>query len=200
MSHHTGLEDSVFETNAEAEVAPAAAGPVVAFLARLLDGLNRLIIVASQVALVAASLVLSYSVLARTFLKQATYWQDEAAVFLLVGATFLSAAYVQQKRGHIGIEALTGLLSPRVNRIRLMGVDAASFLFCAFFAWKSWVLAEEAFIDGQVSSSTWAPPLAIPYTIMATGMTLLSIQLLLQFVLAIAARPSAPGILSAKPV
>ena len=41
-------------------------------------------------------------------------------MFLLVGATFMTAAYVQGQRGHIGIEAFVGLLSPLANRIRLL--------------------------------------------------------------------------------
>ena len=45
---------------------------------------------------------------------------------MTVGATFMTAAYVQQNRGHIGIEAFVGLLSPFVNRIRLWLVDVAS--------------------------------------------------------------------------
>jgi TRAP-type C4-dicarboxylate transport system permease small subunit len=101
-------------------------------------------------------------------------------VFLLVGATFMTAAYVQGQRGHIGIEAFVGLLSPMVNRIRLWLVDVGSLLFCAFFAWKSWTLAHEAWVDGQVSNSMWSPPLAIPYVLMASGMTLLCVQILLQ--------------------
>ncbi len=83
-------------------------------------------------------------------------------------------------RGHIGIEAFVGLLSPTVNRVRLWLVDVVSFLFCTFFAWKSWRLAHEAWVDGQVSNSMWSPPLAIPYVLMATGMTLLCVQILLQ--------------------
>ena len=47
-------------------------------------------------------------------------------MFLLVGATFMTAAYVQGQRGHIGIEAFVGLLSPLVNRVRLWLVDVAS--------------------------------------------------------------------------
>ena len=87
------------------------------------------------------------------------------------------------QRGHIGIEAFVGLLSPRANRIRLWLVDVASLLFCAFFAWKSWTLAHEAWVDGQVSNSMWSPPLAIPYVLMATGMTLLCVQILLQIII-----------------
>jgi TRAP-type C4-dicarboxylate transport system permease small subunit len=74
-------------------------------------------------------------------------------------------------------------MSPLVNRIRLWLVDVASFAFCAFFAWKSWTLAHEAYVDGQVSNSMWSPPLTIPYTLMALGMSLLCIQILLQIIL-----------------
>lgn len=152
--------------------------------------LNGLIVAVASIALVLAGLVLSYSVAARYFFNAATYWQDEAAVFLLVGSTFMSAAYVQSKRGHIGIEAVVGLLPKRVNQIRSIVVDVAGFLFCAFFAWKSWTLFHEAWVDGQVSPSTWAPPQWIPYSFMALGMSLMSVQMLLQIVIAFDGRRS----------
>jgi TRAP-type C4-dicarboxylate transport system permease small subunit len=171
---HAPLED-----RHEVSRAAAGHGPVAA-LVRTLDLCNNIIVVFAALALVAACAILSYSVLSRALFHSANYWQDEAAVFLLVGATFMTAAYVQGQRGHIGIEAFIGLLSPMVNRIRLWLVDVASFLFCAFFAWKSWTLAHEAWVDGQVSNSMWSPPLAIPYGMMATGMTLLCVQILLQ--------------------
>jgi TRAP-type C4-dicarboxylate transport system permease small subunit len=161
----------------------AADNMLVAALGRALAFCNNIIVVLAAIALVAASAILSYSVLGRALFHSPNYWQDEAAVFLLVGATFMTAAYVQGQRGHIGIEAFVGLLSPLVNRIRLWLVDVASFTFCAFFAWKSWTLAHEAWVDGQVSNSMWSPPLAIPYVLMASGMTLLCLQLLLQIMI-----------------
>jgi len=161
----------------------AAGSPFVAAVERGLDVCNIIIVALAALALVAACAILSYSVLSRALFHSANYWQDEAAVFLLVGATFMTAGYVQSRRGHIGIEAFVGLLSPMVNRIRLWLVDVASFSFCAFFTWKSWTLAHEAWADGQVSNSMWSPPLAIPYGLMATGMTLLCVQILLQIVI-----------------
>ena len=163
----------------------AGSGPVAA-LERALAFCNNAIVILAGLALIAACAILSYSVLGRALFHSPNYWQDEAAVFLLVGATFMTAAYVQSQRGHVGIEAFVGLLSPRANRIRLWLVDAASVLFCAFFAWKSWTLAHEAWIDGQVSNSMWSPPLAIPYVLMATGMTLLCVQILLQLIIPLA--------------
>jgi TRAP-type C4-dicarboxylate transport system permease small subunit len=172
-----GHED---KTRAAAGNSPAAA------LDRSLAILNRIIVAFAALALVAACAILSYSVLSRALFKAANYWQDEAAVFLLVGATFMTAAHVQQHRGHIGIEAFVGLLSPLMNKIRLWLVDAATLLFCGFFTWKSWTLAHEAYVDGQVSNSMWSPPLAIPYSLMAFGMSLLCVQVLVQLALPLA--------------
>ena len=165
---------------------PTAPGnSLVAALERILTWCNNIIVVVAAVAMIAACAILSDSVLGRALFHSPNFWQDEAAVFLLVGATFMTSAYVQQQRGHIGIEAFVGLLSPTANRIRLWLVDVASFLFCGFFAWKSWTLAHDAWAEGQVSDSMWAPPLDIPYGLMATGMTLLSVQILLQILIPI---------------
>lgn len=161
----------------------AASHPLVAALERALAFCNTIIVFLSAIALIAACVILSYSVVTRSIFHSATYWQDEAAVFLLVGATFLTAAYVQSQRGHIGIEAFVGLLSPTVNSVRLWLIDLASFVFCSFFAWKSWTLTHEAWVDGQVSNSMWSPPLAIPYALMAAGIILLCVQILLQLMI-----------------
>ena len=150
-------------------------------LARGLLRLNQALVWLGMVALLLASLVLTSSVVSRYVFQASTDWQDEAAVFCLVGATVLCSAYVQSLRGHVGIEALSGLLPPWVNRLRLAFVDLLSTLFCGFFAWKSWTLFHEAWSEGQTTSSSWAPPLWIPYSLMALGMSLLCLQLLLQF-------------------
>src|ERR1700744_2654392 len=163
--------------------AAATSTPLVAALEYAVAFCNRVILFLASLALIAACAILTHSVLGRALFQSPNYWQDEAAVFLLVGATFMTAAYVQGQRGHIGIEAFVGLLPPKINRIRLWLVDVASLLFCAFFAWKSWTLAYEAWSEGQVSNSMWSPPLAIPYGLMASGMTLLCVQILLQIVI-----------------
>lgn len=154
--------------------------PGVAGFSKFLDLVNKVLLHISMGALVVTALVLTYAVVSRYFFHVATDWQDEASVFMLVGATFLCCAYVQSYRGHIGIEALASLLSPRVNAVRLLIVDIASFLFCAFFAWKSWTLLHEAVVDGQTTTSTFAPPLWIPYGMMALGISLLALQILVQ--------------------
>jgi TRAP-type C4-dicarboxylate transport system permease small subunit len=146
-------------------------------LARALAAANRVMVGFGMLALLAASLVLTSSVVTRYLFKSSTDWQDETAVFLLVGATFLCGAFVQSIRGHVGIEAVSTLLSKRADAIRRIGVDLLCLAFCAMFAWKSWTLLHEAWVDKQTTSSSWAPPLWIPYSLMALGMTLLALQL-----------------------
>jgi TRAP-type C4-dicarboxylate transport system permease small subunit len=151
-------------------------------LARALSWINRGMLFIGMVALLVASCVLTYSVVSRYFMHASTDWQDEAAVFCLVGATFLCSAFVQQLRGHIGIEAVASWLPPSANRIRMLFVDMLCVAFCTLFAWKSWTLFHEAWVDKQTTSSSWAPPLSIPYGLMAAGMTLLTLQLAVQLI------------------
>jgi TRAP-type C4-dicarboxylate transport system permease small subunit len=147
---------------------------------RLMLRVNDAMVVLGMIALLIASAVLTYSVVSRYVMKASTDWQDEAAVFCLVGATFLCGAFVQSLRGHVGIDAVATVLPAAFNRVRLLVVDAMCMAFCAFFSWKSWTLFHEAWIEKQTTSSSWAPPLWIPYGLMALGMTLLAVQLAMQ--------------------
>ncbi len=153
---------------------------VLARLTRLLDQVNEKIMLVATLAMLASAGVLTLGVLLRYFLKVPTDWQDETAVFLIVGSIFMCGAYVQSYRGHVGIEAVAAVLPEAVNRVRRLVVDIASLAFCSFFSGKSWTLLAEAIHEGQCTSSTFAPPLWIPYGLMAVGMTLLSLQIILQ--------------------
>ena len=167
-----------------------AAAPPGGAADRVLAMINDVVVIVSSVALVAASFVLTYSVIVRYFLKISTDWQDEMSVFLIVGAVFMSSASIQARRGHVAIEAIVGLLPAGVNHVRQIAVDGASFAFCAFFAWKSWLLLDEAWTENFHSESTWGPPLWIPYSLMTIGMSLLAAQILMQVVLALKPRRS----------
>ncbi|MGB8157438.1 MAG: TRAP transporter small permease [Pseudolabrys sp.] len=147
---------------------------------RYMAPVNYIVTIVASLALVVASFVLTYSVASRYFFHFSTDWQDEFSVFLIVGAVFMSAAAVQARRGHVAIEAVSAMMPPRANRIRLFFVDIATLMFCAYFSWKSWVLLHEAIVEGYRTGSTWQPPLWIPYSLMTCGMVLLSIQVALQ--------------------
>ena len=170
-----------FELEGPKVQAPPAGG-VLGMMFKLQARVNGMVVMLSMIAMLVACIILTSSVVLRYFLKIPTDWQDEASVFLLIGAVFMSGAFVQAERGHIGISAIEGYCSPLVNRLRLLFCDIASFAFCTFFTYKTWSMLHEAVTEGQTTGSTWDPPLWIPYGLMASGLTLLCLQLLLQVV------------------
>jgi TRAP-type C4-dicarboxylate transport system permease small subunit len=157
-----------------------------------LDVVNVAMAFLSAVAILVAGGVLTWEVIGRYFLGIASDWQDELSTFLLIGATFASAAWTQARRGHVAIDALTHVLPPWAERARRLMADLFSLAFVAFFTWKSWQLLGEAWEEGQTTPSAWGPPLWIPYGCMTAGMALLALQLLLQS-LAGLARPAQPA-------
>ena len=154
-----------------------------------LGRVNNVAAVASAIAVGIAACVLTWEATARYLFHIPSDWQDEVSVFLLVGATFLSASWVQERRGHVGIQALSAILPPRADAARRLASDIAALAFCVFFSWKSWTLLHEAVKDGQTSNSAFGAPLWIPYGAMALGMTLVSLQLLVQVLSREALRP-----------
>lgn len=151
-------------------------------LTRLMRLLNTLIFIVSSLAIIAAALVLTEGVAARNLFGESSEWQEEVTVFLLLGAMFLSMASVQSRRGHIGIDALTGILPVPVDRIRRLVVDIVSLAFIAFFTWKCSQLLRESVVEDAHTMSTWGPPLWIPYSLMTIGMALLAMQIALQII------------------
>jgi TRAP-type C4-dicarboxylate transport system permease small subunit len=142
--------------------------------------INQIAAVIGAIATGAAACVLTWEATARYLFKIPSDWQDEVTIFLLVGATFLSAGWVQQWRGHVGIQALGAVLPPAADRIRRFVSDIVTLVFCLFFGWKCWSLLILAVEDGQISGSAFGAPLWVPYGCMALGMTLLVLVLVEQ--------------------
>ena len=147
-----------------------------------LQFVNKVAAAIGSVATGIAACVLTWEATARYLFKIPSDWQDEVTIFLLVGATFLSAGWVQQWRGHIGIQALGAVLPPAADRMRRFISDIATLVFCLFFGWKCWSLLIVAVEDGQISGSAFGAPLWIPYGCMALGMSLLVLVLIDQIV------------------
>jgi TRAP-type C4-dicarboxylate transport system permease small subunit len=162
-------------------LAAVQAPGVRARLQALLDRINAVLIVLSALALGTAGCVLTWEVLGRYFFKIPSVWQDELSVMLLVGATFGAASWIQTRRGHVAVDVLHHVLPAAADRWRRIATALVASAFCSFFAWKCWTLLAEAVDEGQTSNSPWAPPLWIPYGIMAVGMTMLAAQTVLQF-------------------
>jgi TRAP-type C4-dicarboxylate transport system permease small subunit len=95
-------------------------------------------------------------------------------------ATFLAAAYGLKDGAHINIDLITRLLPARFNAGLSIVTSVLSLFFCILIAWKGWAMWWEAFSKGWRSETVWSFPLAIPYFFLPLGMTLLSLQYMIQ--------------------
>jgi TRAP-type C4-dicarboxylate transport system permease small subunit len=149
---------------------------------RAVKGVNALMAYVSAALILACALVLVYEVVTRYVIHVSNDWVIELSIFMLIAATFLAAAHTQRERAHVGIEVLDEVMSAKWNRWRYLFGDLLSMLFCALIAYLSWVYWHEAWEEGYETSSTWAPKLWIPYFFMASGMSLLVLQYIVQMV------------------
>jgi TRAP-type C4-dicarboxylate transport system permease small subunit len=149
-------------------------------IARGIEAFNRVMYWVSAVAIVLSSLILTYEVVMRYFLKIPTIWEIESAIYLGILATFMGAAYGLKDGAHINIDLAIRALSSRARRGLERATSFLALVFCAYVAFKGWELFWEAFSKGWRSESMWGPPLAIPYLFLPLGMTLLSLQFLIE--------------------
>lgn len=143
---------------------------------------NRWMAILSAFLIFFATLILTYEVITRYLINVANDWVIELCIFLLIAATFLSAGFTQAERGHVGIEILDEVMSPKWNRVRLLSGDTLSLIVVGFIAHNAWHFTIDAHTQGWSTSSSWGPSLAIPYSLMAFGLTTLCLQMVLQIV------------------
>jgi TRAP-type C4-dicarboxylate transport system permease small subunit len=149
---------------------------------RSIAALNALLGLIGGLMIVTSCVAISNEVVWRYFLRHPHTWSLELNIFLLIGATFLAAGYTQSVRGHVGTEVLETLMSPRWNRRRILAGDVISAVLVGFIAWKIWVYTGTAWSEGWTTDSVWAPKLWIPYAMMAFGLTLLTLEYIVQIV------------------
>ena len=130
----------------------------------------------SAIALVLATLAMTYGVALRYFFGSPTVWQTEVSVYLLVFVTFVGAAYGLKHHAHVGVDLLVDRLPPRPQlALRLITGLLALFVVGAVI-WTSYGTWWEAAEGGFRSPTALRAPLAIVYAILPLGMLLVALQ------------------------
>jgi len=148
------------------------------FFGKILDKVADVAGFMSMASVVFAMLVIVYEVIARYIFRWATVWEVEAAIMATTFVTFVGSVFAMKNNAHVTMDDIVlPHLKPKVRKWLALITPAFSLVFCVILAYKSWLMFWEAFSLGWKSETIWAPPLAIPYSFLAVGVSIMCFQL-----------------------
>jgi len=131
---------------------------VTAYLRIVATG-SRWLGVAAALLLLVACIVVFWSVLVRYAFNESTIWQSEFVKYAIVAATLLGSPYVLLIGGHVGVDLFAGKLSRTRRLMQRTLAGAMGLTFCVVLAFGATRYFLEAWVNGWVTESVWAPPL-----------------------------------------
>jgi TRAP-type C4-dicarboxylate transport system permease small subunit len=146
-------------------------------LQRWLRLVNRVAAATAAMAILFSCFAVSYAVLLRSMRISAS-WQLEAAVFLMIYAAFVGAAYTHETGGQINIPFIDHFLGPRARYWHRLAIDMASLALFGLLLWSGARRAWHAWDMGWTSETIWGPPLWLPYAAVPLGAALMIANLL----------------------
>jgi len=156
------------------EQAAGALTDLVTGLSRLLDRLAGLCMVAMMLLVVA-------NVLLRALFKRPILGTYEYVGFLAAAVIGLSLAYCAVQNGHIAVSFVVDRLSPRMQAIVDIIVNALALCFWSLSTWHVGKYAYSISVNGVVSSTTQTPLYYFVYLV-AFGLSVLCLVLLVKVV------------------
>ncbi len=123
-------------------------------------------------------LIVFYEIILRALFNSPTTWVLEYSVYLLIGATFLGAAYLLRVGGHVGVDAITSRLSDKTRAVLDFVTHLWSIGFALIFAGSSIFMARQSILQQRLSSSILETPMFITEIPVAVGAVLLLLQLI----------------------
>ena len=148
---------------------------------RFLDVIDKVTMVLAYTsgALVVVMMVsIVYDVVMRHIFNRPTIWADEVSCFLLVGVSFLGAAYALKMDAHVRIETFVDLLPLRAKNFVEAVTDVVSVAFLFIFAWQGCRLVFESFVHTRIAPTLLRTPLYLPQTFLAVGLSWFWVQML----------------------
>ena len=145
---------------------------------QVVEALSRAGGFAAALLLLVSMAVVCEMILMRYVFRAATIWQTEAVVFTATAAIFIGAPYVLLKKGHVGVDVIETVVSPRASlRLRRIGA-VLGLAFCLVMTVATFVHFREALEGGWTTPSVAAVPLWMPLAPMLAGFALLCLQYL----------------------
>jgi TRAP-type C4-dicarboxylate transport system permease small subunit len=129
-----------------------------------------------------AVVVVCQMVFVRYVLNESTIWQTDFVTFSLVAATFIGAPYVLLTKGHVNVDLLPLYLGLRARWWLALVAIAISLGFALVTSVLTFQFWHEAWENNWRSESMWRARLWIPYMAMPVGLSVLTLQYLVDLI------------------
>ena len=128
------------------------------------------------VVLIFMTVSINFEVLMRYLLNRPTSWVVDSNSYALVFMTFLSAAWVLSREGHVKIELLVDRLPEKARRIINAATSIAGVILCGLFSWYGVVITHRAIVQKEMLVESIIVPKWPIVAVMPIGGFLLMIE------------------------
>lgn len=156
---------------------------IILTLLHIIDKINRWVAIAMSALIIPLLALTMYEVIMRYVVGDPPLWGSQALLFLWFPVTLLPGGYVLRVKGHVKLDLIYSLWSPRGQAISEVATFAGFFLFAGVLsvvaieaAWKSTAMRELHMYWA------WHGPVYPKRIVVAVGAVLLFFQGLAEFI------------------
>jgi TRAP-type C4-dicarboxylate transport system permease small subunit len=124
--------------------------------------------------------MIGQEVVMRYFFGRPSSWTVDVSGYVMLTLTFVGAAWVLKKEGHVSVDIMVTRFGKRAREIIDGIMSIAGALVCLLFTYVSFMASVEAYSAATMLVGGILFPKYIPLAIMAFGMFLLSVQFLVR--------------------
>jgi len=151
-------------------------------LDRLLEIVNSVMAGIGAFMVIFMMLAISYSVLMRYLWNRPVAWIVEVSSYLMLYITFLGAAWLLRRDGHVAIDLFTNHLSSKQMALFKSATSVAGALVGFILTWKGTLVTLDNFTRGVVTMGILNTPQFLLIAIIPIGGFLLMIEFILRII------------------
>lgn len=144
--------------------------------------LNLFLAGISAATLFVATAAVFCEILSRLIFGKSLVWVVELSGYALLYMTFLGAPYLLEKNRHVAIDIVTTSLPPRLQVPLAFLVALLGGMICLYAAWYGLLVTLDQYQYGSRETTVLAPRSYLLTWVFPLGMSLLSIQFVVQAV------------------
>lgn len=168
-------------------------------LFRWLDNIENAFAVLACILLLFATFSIGAQVISRTFFDYPLLWVDEVNAYILVYLPFLAGAWLARSSGHIAVDMIEGMLSPRMRAYNDMLVALIGIAVSAVLFWYGTLVSIDHYVRDIRSMSVIAIPKLYVIVIIPIGSLLLALEFARKLYLAACSRKTQDGDIDISP-